>query len=249
MGAITQYMAEACRDVGVEISLESPVAKVLVDGRRVAGVRLESGEEIAAGIVASNAGPALLYRQLVDRSEMSPEFARRMDHFKAGSGTFRMNVALSELPDFTVLPGRDVAEHHTAGIIISPTLDYMDRAFTDAKAKGWSDAPIVEMKIPTSVDDSLAPPGMHVASLFCQQFAPVLPDGRSWDDEREKAAETIIDTVTRHAPNFRSSIIATQIHSPLDLERKFGLIGGDIMHGNMRLRCPSRRRRHRRPRP
>ncbi|MET0247235.1 MAG: NAD(P)/FAD-dependent oxidoreductase, partial [Sphingomonas sp.] len=235
MGAITQYMAEACRDVGVEISLESPVARVLVDGRRVTGVRLESGEEIAAGIVASNAGPALLYRQLVDRSDMSPEFARRMDHFKAGSGTFRMNVALSELPDFTVLPGRDVAEHHTAGIIISPTLDYMDRAFTDAKAKGWSDAPIVEMKIPTSVDDSLAPPGMHVASLFCQQFAPVLPGGRSWDDEREKAAETIIDTVTRHAPNFRSSIIATQIHSPLDLERKFGLIGGDIMHGHMSL--------------
>ncbi|MEN3748778.1 NAD(P)/FAD-dependent oxidoreductase [Sphingomonas sp. HF-S3] len=235
MGAITQYMAEACRDLGVEISLESPVAKVLVDGKRVAGVRLESGEEIAAGVVASNAGPALLYRQLVDSSDMSPEFARRMDHFKAGSGTFRMNVALSELPDFAVLPGRDVAEHHTAGIIISPTLDYMDRAFTDAKAKGWSDAPIVEMKIPTSVDDSLAPPGMHVASLFCQQFAPVLPGGRSWDDEREKAAETIIDTVTRHAPNFRKSIIATQIHSPLDLERKFGLIGGDIMHGHMSL--------------
>ena len=155
--------------------------------------------------------------------------------FKAGSGTFRMNVALSELPDFAVLPGKEVAEHHTCGIIISPTLDYMDKAFVDAKAKGWSDEPIVEMKIPTSIDDSLAPPGMHIASLFCQQFAPTLPDGRSWDDEREAAADLIIDTVNEHAPNFKASIIARQIHSPLDLERKFGLIGGDIMHGNMSL--------------
>jgi len=242
MGAITQYMAQACEELGVEISLEAPVAKVLVapapakaGGGKVAGVRLESGEEIAASIVASNAGPALLYRQLVDRADMTPEFARRMDNFKAGSGTFRMNVALSELPDFSVLPGKVVAEHHTCGIIISPTLDYMDQAFTDAKAYGWSKKPIVEMKIPTSVDDSLAPPGQHIVSLFCQQFAPELPDGRSWDDEREAAADLIVETVNDHAPNFKSSIIARQIHSPLDLERKFGLIGGDIMHGHMSL--------------
>ncbi|MEZ0242115.1 MAG: phytoene desaturase family protein, partial [Sphingomonas sp.] len=235
MGAITQYMAEACADMGVEISLEAPVAKVLVDGKKVTGVKLESGEEIAADVVASNAGPALLYRQLVDRADMPEAFAKRMDGFKAGSGTFRMNVALSELPDFTVLPGKEKAEHHTAGIIISPTLDYMDKAFTDAKAFGWSKEPIVEMKLPTSVDDTLAPPGQHIASLFCQQFAPELPDGRSWDDEKQKAADLIIDTVTKHAPNFRKSILGVQIHSPLDLERKFGLIGGDIMHGHMSL--------------
>jgi phytoene dehydrogenase-like protein len=235
MGAITQYMAEACVEAGVEISLDSPVAKVLVDGNKVTGVKLESGEEIAARTVAANVGPALLYRQLIDRADLAPEFARRMDGFKAGSGTFRMNVALSELPDFTVLPGKEKAEHHTAGIIISPTLDYMDKAFTDAKAKGWSDEPIVEMKLPTSVDDTLAPPGQHIASLFCQQFAPVLPEGRSWDAEKDKAADLIIDTVTKHAPNFRKSILGVQIHSPVDLERKFGLIGGDIMHGAMSL--------------
>ncbi len=235
MGAISDYMAEACREAGVEISVESPVARVLVDGGKAAGVRLDSGEEIAAKIVAANIGPALLFRHLVDPSDLTPEFARRMRGYKAGSGTFRMNVALSELPDFSVLPGRAKAEHHTAGIIIAPTLDYMDRAFTDARALGWSREPIVEMKLPTSVDDTLAPPGRHIASLFCQQFAPVLPNGRTWDDDREAAAETIIDTVTRHAPNFRASIIATQIHSPLDLERKFGLIGGDIMHGHMSL--------------
>lgn len=235
MGAITQAMARACEDAGVEISLDAPVARVLTEGGRVAGVRLESGEEIAAPVVAANVGPALLYRKLVDEADLSPEFRRRMAGYKTGSGTFRMNVALSELPDFTVLPGSARAEHHTAGIIIAPGMDYMDRAFDDARAFGWSRQPIIEMKLPTTVDDSLAPPGQHIASLFCQQFAPELPDGRSWDDERNDAADHIIDTVDRHAPNFKRSVIARQIHSPLDLERKFGLIGGDIFHGRMSL--------------
>jgi phytoene dehydrogenase-like protein len=235
MGAITQAMAAACVDAGVEISLEAPVAKVLVEGGRAAGVRLESAEEIAAGIVAANVGPALLYRQMVDAADVGADFTRRMAGFKTGSGTFRMNVALSELPDFSVLRGKDKAEHHTAGIIIAPGMDYMDRAFDDAKQFGWSKKPIVEMKLPTTVDDSLAPPGMHIASLFCQQFAPELPDGSSWDDHRETVADHIIDTVTEHAPNFKGSVIARQIHSPLDLERKFGLIGGDIFHGRMSL--------------
>jgi phytoene dehydrogenase-like protein len=239
MGAITEYMAEACVEAGVEISLEAPVAKVLVDGKGVAGVRLASGEEIAAKIVAANVGPSLLYQQLIDASDQPPAFKRRIDQWKTGSGTFRMNVALSELPDFSVLPGKDRAEHHTAGIIIAPSLDYMDRAYTDAREFGWSKAPIVEMKLPTTVDDSLAPPGQHVASLFCQQFQPRLSakDGhtRSWDDVREQVADHIIDTVTQHAPNFKASVIARQIHSPMDLERKFGLIGGDIFHGHMSL--------------
>lgn len=235
MGSITKYMAEACVELGVEISLESPVAKVLVDGKKAAGVRLESGEEIAAPIIAANVGPALLYRQLIDKSDMAPTFSRRMDGFKTGSGTFRMNVALSELPSFNVLPGKDVAEHHTAGIIIAPGLDYMDAAYDDARATGWSKKPIIEIKLPTTVDDSLAPPGQHIASLFCQQFAPQLPNGQSWDDVREQVADHIIDTVTEHAPNFKGAVIARQIHSPLDLERKFGLIGGDIFHGRMSL--------------
>ena len=235
MGAITQAMARACELAGVEISLESPVSRVLVDGGRARGVRLESGEEIAAPIVAANVGPALLYRQMVDSSDLDADFNRRIKGYKTGSGTFRMNVALSELPDFTVLPGKAQAEHHTAGIIIAPGMDYMDQAFIDAQQYGWSKAPIVEIKIPSTVDDSLAPPGCHVASLFCQQFAPELPDGRSWDDAREEVADLIIDTVTSHAPNFRSAVIARQIHSPLDLERKFGLIGGDIFHGTMGL--------------
>jgi len=240
MGAITQAMAAACRDAGVEISVDAPVARVLVDGGKAAGVALDSGEEIVAPVVAANVGPALLYREMVDDADLPEDFRRRIAGFRTGSGTFRMNVALSELPDFTVLPGKERAEHHTAGIIIAPGLDYMDRAFDDAKAHGWSREPIVEMKLPTTVDDSLAPPGMHIASLFCQQFAPELPPGpdgrpRSWDDVREEVADLIIDTVDRHAPNFKKSVIARQIHSPLDLERKFGLVGGDIFHGRMSL--------------
>jgi phytoene dehydrogenase-like protein len=240
MGAITQAMASACADAGVEISLEAPVAKVLVDGGKVAGVRLVSGEEIAANTVVGNVTPQILYREMIDASDLSPEFSRRVKGIKYGSGTFRMNVALSELPDFSVFPGKVAAEHHASGIIIAPTLDYMDRAFTDAKIGGWSKAPIIEMKLPSTVDDSLAPPGMHVASLFCQQFAPELPakaDGtsQSWDDVRETVADHIIDTVNSHAPNFKAAVLGRMILSPLDLERKFGLTGGDIFHGAMSL--------------
>ncbi|WP_374598382.1 phytoene desaturase family protein [Sphingosinicella sp.] len=233
MGKITEIMAKVCRDLGVEISLESPVEKVLVDGGKAVGVRLVGGEEVAAERVIANVGPKLLYDRMIDASDLPADFARRIRAFKAGSGTFRMNVALSELPRFSSLP--EPGEHLQSGIIIAPTLDYMDRAFLDAKQYGMSKRPIVEMLIPSIVDDSLAPPGQHVASLFCQQFAPELPDGRSWDDERETAADVIIDTVEAYAPGFKSTVIARQIHSPLDLERKFGLVGGDIMHGHMSL--------------
>ena len=233
MGRITEIMAKVCRDMGVEISLESPVAKVLVDGGKAVGVKLASGEEIAAARVIANVGPKLLYERMMDAADLPQDFQRRIKGFKAGSGTFRMNVALSELPKFTCLP--EPGEHHQSGIILAPTLDYMDRAFLDAKQFGWSKAPIVEMLIPSTVDDSLAPPGQHVASLFCQQFAPELPDGRDWDDEEEAAADCIIDTVEKHAPGFRASIVGQTRLSPKGLERKFGLVGGDIMHGNMSL--------------
>ena len=238
MGAITQIMAKVCGRLGVEISLEAPVSRVLVDGSKVAGVRLESGEEIAADRVIANVGPKILYERMFDDADLKPEFKRRVRGFKAGSGTFRMNVALSELPKFTCLPG--AGEHHQSGIILAPTLDYMDEAFLDAKRYGWSKKPIVEMLIPSTVDDSLAPEGQHVASLFCQQFAPELPaneDGipRDWDAEEGAAADCIIDTVEAHAPGFRASILGRQILSPKGLERKFGLASGDIMHGNMSL--------------
>jgi phytoene dehydrogenase-like protein len=146
-----------------------------------------------------------------------------------------MNVALSELPDFTAAPGKQPQPHHASGIIMAPSLAFMDRAFTTARDEGWSREPIVEMLIPSVVDDSLAPAGRHVASLFCQHFRYRLPDGRDWMQERERAADAVIEQVTRFAPNFRSAVIARRILSPLDLERELGLVGGDIFHGKLSL--------------
>ena len=235
MGAITQAMAKACAARGVEILTDSPVRQVLADGGKTAGVELADGRRIAAGIVASNLNPSLLFQGLVAPAALPREFRARIARYRNGSGTFRMNVALSELPDFTCLPGKTTAEHHQCGIVLAPSLDYMDEAWRDAKAFGWSKKPIVEMLIPSTLDDSLAPRDQHVASLFCQQFAPRLPDGHSWDDARDEVADLIIDTVNDWAPNFKASVLGRVILSPLDLERTFGLTGGDIMHGHMAL--------------
>ena len=235
MGAITQAMAGACRDLGVEISLDAAVSRVRVGPNGVEGVELEGGETVEAQRVIANVNPRLLYTRLIAESDLDTGFLERIREWKCGSGTVRMNVALSELPDFSCLPGKEGGEHHRSGIILAPTLNYMDRAFADAKVHGWSKAPIVEILIPSTVDDSLAPPGQHVASLFCQQFAPQLPDGKVWADHRDTVAEHIIDTVTTYAPNFRASILGRITLTPMDLEEKFGLIGGDIMHGAMSL--------------
>jgi len=234
MGAITQAMAAACTDLGVDIRLSAPVAEVTSKSGRATGVVLADGVKLAAPIVAANVNPKLLFTRLVDPATLPADFLARMRAHKNGSGTFRMNVALSALPDFTCLPGSSTAEHHQSGIVLAPTLDYMDRAYIDARRHGWSREPIVEMLIPSTVDDSLAPPGQHVASLFCQQVAPILP-GRDWASAREEVADLMIATVDRHAPGFADSVIARSSLSPADLEEKFGLIGGDIMHGHMSL--------------
>jgi len=196
-------------------------------------VTCENGETVRARAVISNLNPKLLFRKLVDPALLPQEFRDRMDGYRMGSGTFRMNVALSELPRFSCLP--QAGDHLTAGIIIAPSLAYMDRAYHQAREKGWSEEPVVEMLIPSTLDDTLAPQGAHVASLFCQHVAPVLPGGTSWDDHREQVADVMIATVERYAPGFAASVIARQILSPLDLERVFGLTSGDIMHGRLEL--------------
>jgi phytoene dehydrogenase-like protein len=234
MGAITQAMAAACREQGVEIRTGAGVALVQTKGGRATGVVTSAGEVLTARAVVSNLNPKLLFGgDLVDPGVLPTDFRSRIKGYKVGSGTFRMNVALSKLPSFSVLPGD--GDHMTAGIIIAPSLDYMDRAFIDARAHGWSKEPIVEMLIPSTLDDSLAPAGQHVASLFCQHVAPVLSGGRSWDDWREEVADLMVATVDKHAPGFAASVVGRQVLSPLDLERTFGLSGGDIMHGALSL--------------
>jgi phytoene dehydrogenase-like protein len=235
MGAITQAMSRAAVGRGVEIRLQSPVREVIIERGRAVGAITDSGETFRARAVVSNLNPKLLYQQLIDAAALTPEFRERIGQWRCGSGTFRMNVALSELPSFTCLPGSNLSDHHTAGIILAPTLSYMERAYFDARTHGWSRQPIVEMLIPSTLDDSLAPRGQHVASLFCQHVAPQLPGGESWDTHRERVADLMIDTVTAHAPNFKASVLGRQIMSPLDLERTFGLVGGDIFHGALQL--------------
>ena len=235
MGSITKIMETVCEENGVDISTKTSVSKVLIENNKAIGVKIDDGSVIHSDKVISNLNPKLLFSKLVNNEDVDKDYLRKILNYKCGSGTFRMNVALSELPDFNCLSGKDVCEHHKSGIIIAPSLTYMDKAFTDAKQYGWSKNPIVEMLIPSTVDSSLAPKGKHVASLFCQQFAPTLPDNRSWHDEKDNAANTIIETVNRFAPNFKDSILGMSILSPLDLEEKLGLVGGDIMHGVMSL--------------
>ena len=235
MGAITQAMAAEARARGVHIDTGVEVVNVCIDSRGAQGVQLKDGRVIEARCVAANVNPKLLFLNLIDAPVLDPEFLRRIRGWKCASATFRMNVALRELPDFKCLPGTAAAQHHQSGIIMAPSLAYMAQAYFDARTYGCSRAPVVEMLIPSTVDDSLAPPGQHVASLFCQHFSPELPNNLSWDDIREEAADHVIDTVTRHAPNFKDAVIARKILSPLDLEREFGLIGGDIFHGALTL--------------
>ena len=274
MGAITQAMARAARGHGAEIETEAGVREVIVEGGRAAGVILDNGATIRAKYVVSGVNPKLLYTRLVPSGALAPEFLERIARWRNGSGTFRMNVALNALPSFTALPG--AGDHLTAGIILAPSLGYMDRAWQDARSHGWSREPVVEVLIPSTLDDSLAPEGQHVASLFCQHVAPELPDGKSWDDHREEVADLMIATVDKFAPGFGDKrdrppgAVAARPRAAVRPARRrhFSrradaqpIVLGAADAGPcrlsraaegplpLRLRRPSRRRRHRRPRP
>ncbi len=235
MGAITQAMARSAEAHGAHIEVSAPVREVIFDKERAAGVVLEDGRSFYGKAVAANTNPKLLFLKLMDAQLLPDDFRRRMTHWRCRSGTFRMNVALSKLPRFVSLDGSDDAAKLTGTINISPSLGYLDRAFDDAKNLGWAREPVVSMCLPSTLDDSLGPAGCHVMSLFCQHFNPELSGGRSWDDLKEDVADLIIDTVNNYAPNFRQAVIGRQVLSPLDLEREFGLIGGDIFHGALHL--------------
>lgn len=237
MGAISDAIATAARAAGATLRTGARVARIDVSAGRATGLVLETGEVIRARAIALNVPPKLAMRDLIGPADMPDEDRQPFLRMATGSGTFRMNVALSELPDFSCRPGSEPAPHHGAGIIIGPTLDYLERAYHDARLDGWSKAPVVEMLIPSTLDFSLAPRRQHVASLFVQHVAPRLPSPRSWADPAEKArfADVVIETVAAHAPNFRRAIIGCQTLSPLDLEQRFGLIDGDIFHGQLSL--------------
>ena len=230
MGAITQAMAKACRDKGVEIVLDAPVEEIIVERGRAVGA-VAGGRAYRAKAVAANVGPKPLFGALLPKGAVAPEIERRMAGWAAESATFRMNLGLSELPRFTSLP--EPGDHLTGGIIVAPSLAYMDRAYTSARIEGWSREPIVEMLIPSMLDDSLAPAGAHVASLFCQHFPYEVEGG--WETRVDEAADHIIAHVDRYAPGFKASVVGRLALSPWHLEQRFGLAGGDIFHGKMGL--------------
>ncbi|MGH8031751.1 MAG: phytoene desaturase family protein [Luteimonas sp.] len=252
MGAITQAMAAECAARGVAIDTDAEVVRVLVDRgggdrhdgdrARAVGVALADGRVLRATTIVSNLNPKLLYTKLIAPAALDDDTAQRIARYRNGSGTFRINVALSELPDFSAAPGTRLQPHHQSGILIGHSLRYFEQAYFDAKSKqhnpGWARAPIVEMVISSTLDDSLvdpriAPPGAHVASLFCQHVHPDVDGG--WDAHRDTVARLMIDTVDAYAPNFRRSVLGYEALSPLDLERRFGLTGGDIFHGALGL--------------
>src|SRR5688572_4804962 len=235
MGAITQAMAAEARRLGVTLETDAPVQRILTEGGRATGIELDGGRVVEASAVAANVGPKPLYLKLLADADLPADFRARIERFRVGSATFRMNVALSELPKFTAAPRNDGGAHLGSGIILAPTLEYMDRAFAEARISGMSSAPIVEMLIPSTLDTTLAPKGAHVASLFCQHFAYKLPGGRDWHLERERAVDLIFSAVESYAPNFRASVLGHSALSPVDLEEKLGLAGGDIFHGALGL--------------
>jgi phytoene dehydrogenase-like protein len=233
MGAISEAIAAEARLRGVTIDCNAEVEKLTVRNGRAIGVVLRDGREIAGRAIAANVNPKLLFLDLIEPQHVEPEFRDRMKAYRCASGTLRMNVALSALPEFSCLPAAGM--HHQSGIIMAPSLEYMEKAWFDARNDDMAEQPIVEMLIPSTVDDTLAPKGAHVASLFCQHFNPVLAQGRSWDELRETAADRVIDTVSKFAPNFRAAVLGRMVLTPLDLERRFGLSGGDIFHGALAL--------------
>ncbi|MFQ6616561.1 MAG: phytoene desaturase family protein [Fidelibacterota bacterium] len=231
MGALSQSVARACVDLGVDIRTESPVERIAVN-RKALGAVLASGDTIEARVVVSSVDPHVTFLNLLPKNTLPEEFRKSIENIDFSSAVAKMNLLLSELPDFSVLGGTSPGPQHKGTIHISPTLEYLERAYDDAKYGMPSRQPFLECTIPTSVDDSLAPEGHHLMGIFCQ-YAPYRLKGSSWETEKEFFADRIIDTLTQYAPNFRRSIESYELLIPPDLERIYGLTGGNIFHGSM----------------
>ena len=232
MGAISEAIAQSARRHGAEIRVNAPVKKVAVSENRVRGVVLATGEEVDADMVASNLDPHATFLRLLEESDLDPEFRDSIRHFRTEGTSLKMNLALSGLPDFRALPG--AGPQHRATMHICPSIEYVEKAWDDAKYGRPSERPLLEMTIPTMYDPSLAPPGHHIMGIFLQ-YAPYTLHGLKWDEIREPYADHVLSVLEEYAPNIRSIVVAKQVLTPLDLERRFGITGGNIFHGEMSL--------------
>jgi phytoene dehydrogenase-like protein len=231
-GAISNAIAAAAREAGVEIRTKAPVGKIVVKNGRAAGVMLQSGEEITANVISSSVDPHLTFEKFLEPSQLPSDFLEGVRRYKFRGSSGKVNIALSALPEFKSIPGDGA--HLRGAISISPSMEYMERAYDDAKYGHYSRRPYIDMVIPSLTDPSVAPPGKHVLSCFVQYAPYKLAEG-TWDDQREAFGDNVIETIAEYAPNIKDIIIGRQILTPLDLEREFGLTQGNIFQGELSL--------------
>ncbi len=231
-GAISNSIASAAREAGVEIRTQTPVAKILVKNSKATGVALENGDEFHAQVISSCCDPNLTFLKFVGRAHLSDDFVTEVKRYKFRGSSGKVNMALDGLPDFRSLPGS--GRHLRGAVSISPSMEYMERAYDDAKYGRFSQHPYIDIVFPSLTDPSVAPPGKHTMSCFVQ-YAPYKLSEGTWDEQREAFGDTVIDTICEHAPNLKSLIVGRQVLTPLDIERVFGLTEGNIFQGELSL--------------
>jgi phytoene dehydrogenase-like protein len=231
-GAISNSIADAAREAGVEIRTESPIAKILVKKNRATGVVLANGDEIEAAVVSSSVDPRQTFVRMVGTEHLPDDFVDDINRFKYRGSSGKVNLALDALPDFTCMPGP--GPHLRGAVSISPSIEYMERAYDEAKYGRYSRRPYIDMVIPSLTDPSVAPPGKHVMSCFVQ-YAPYNLKEGTWDEKKEEFGDTVVDTISQYAPNLREIILHRQVVTPLDLEREWGLSEGNIFQGELSL--------------
>lgn len=234
MGAITQALAASAQAHGADIRTSAPVAQVLTRDDTATGVVLECGDEYHAKVVISNADPQRTFLGLVDRRALPDDFVAQLESYQCEGSSFKLNLALGELPDYTAFPGTELGPQHRGTTHVCPSLDYLERAWDDAKFGRPSENPMLEITIPTAYDRSLAPNGKHVMGIFVQ-YAPYNLRDSSWQEEKEGFVQRVLDLLAAYAPNLPGAIEHVHALSPLDLEQEYGLTGGNIFHGELSL--------------
>jgi phytoene dehydrogenase-like protein len=231
-GAISNAIASAAREAGAEIRTGAAVAHIVVKGGQAVGVALGDGEELKADLVLSSVDPRLTFLEFIGPRDLPDDFLAQVRRYKFRGSSGKVNLALDALPDFTCLPG--AGAHLRGALSISPGVEYMERAYDEAKYGAFSRRPYIDMVIPTLTDPSVAPPGKHILSCFVQ-YAPYKLASGTWDEQRDAFGDTVIDTIAEYAPNIRDVILNRQVLTPLDLEREFGLTEGNIFQGELTL--------------
>jgi phytoene dehydrogenase-like protein len=232
-GAISNAIADAAREAGVEIRTQAAIARIIVKNGKAKGVVLASGDEIYADIISSSVDPRLTFVKMIEKGNLPDDFLEEINRYKFRGSSGKVNLALDALPNFKAMPGPGA--HLRGAISISPSVEYMERAYDDAKYGNFSRRPYIDMVIPTLTDPSIAPPGKHILSCFVQYAPYKLRPGLNWDDQKQAFGDNVINTIAEYAPNIKDIILHKQVITPLDLEREWGLSEGNIFQGELSL--------------